>query len=80
MPLSSSACPQNDGVRRSAWFSRGLLASQGVGILIGGALAQVLGPEPVVALAGVAGLSAAAILAIAWTESRTEIIAKVHTS
>ncbi|WP_062356273.1 MFS transporter [Herbidospora yilanensis] len=58
----------------------GLLASQGVGILIGGALAQILGPEPVVALAGVAGLSAAAILAIAWTESRTEIIAKVHTS
>ncbi|GAB1823710.1 MFS transporter [Herbidospora sp. RD11066] len=57
----------------------GLLASQGVGILIGGVLAEALGPEPVVALAGVAGLSAAAILAIAWTETRTEIIDKVNT-
>nr|WP_246238848.1 MFS transporter [Acrocarpospora corrugata] len=56
----------------------GLLAAQGVGILIGGALAQELGPEPVVALAGAAGLSAAAVLAMTWTESRTEIIAKVR--
>ncbi|GAA1024090.1 MFS transporter [Acrocarpospora pleiomorpha] len=56
----------------------GLLAAQGVGILIGGALAQELGPEPVVALAGAAGLSVAAVLAMTWTESRTEIIAKVR--
>ncbi|WP_214103517.1 MFS transporter [Acrocarpospora catenulata] len=56
----------------------GLLAAQGVGILIGGALAQELGPEPVVALAGGAGLTVAAVLAMAWTESRSEIIAKVR--
>ncbi|GLX02993.1 MFS transporter [Microtetraspora sp. NBRC 16547] len=56
----------------------GLLAAQGVGILIGGAVAQELGPEPVVALAGAAGLSLAAWLATAWTESRTEIIAGVR--
>jgi MFS family permease len=56
----------------------GLLAAQGVGILIGGALAQELGPEPVVALAGAAGLSVAAVLAMTWTESRTEIITKVR--
>ncbi|MEW9528489.1 MFS transporter [Microbispora sp. NPDC049125] len=58
----------------------GLLAAQGVGILIGGAAAQQLGPEPVVALAGAAGLSAAAVLAMLWTESRTEIIASVRAS
>jgi hypothetical protein len=32
----------------------------------------------VVALAGTAGLSAAAVLAMVWTESRTEIITKVR--
>jgi MFS family permease len=56
----------------------GLLAAQGIGILIGGAVAQHLGPEPVVALAGAAGLSAAAVLAMVWTETRREIIAKVR--
>ncbi|MEZ0074118.1 MFS transporter [Planotetraspora sp. GP83] len=56
----------------------GLLAAQGIGILIGGVAAQKLGPEPVVALAGAAGLSVAAVLAMLWTESRTEIIAKVR--
>ncbi|GLW25284.1 MFS transporter [Microbispora triticiradicis] len=56
----------------------GLMAAQGTGILIGGAAAQRLGPEPVVTLAGIAGLCAAAVLAVLWTESRTEIIAKVR--
>lgn len=53
----------------------GILASQGIGILIGGALTQVLGPEPVVALAGIAGLSAATMLAMSWTRIRGEVIA-----
>jgi hypothetical protein len=57
----------------------GLLAVQGIGILIGGAAAERLGPEPVIALAGAAGLSLAAILATAWTESRMEVIARVRT-
>ncbi|GAA5068279.1 MFS family permease [Thermocatellispora tengchongensis] len=56
----------------------GLLAAQGLGILIGGAAAQELGPEPVVALAGAAGLAMAAILAMLWTESRSDIIARVR--
>lgn len=56
----------------------GLLAAQGIGILIGGAAAQKLGPEPVVALTGAAGLFVAAVLAMTWTESRTEIIAAVQ--
>jgi MFS family permease len=57
----------------------GLLAAQGIGIMIGGAAAQTLGPEPVVALAGAAGLSVAALLAMLWTESRAEIITRVRT-
>jgi MFS family permease len=56
----------------------GLLAAQGVGILIGGVLAQQFGPEPVVALAGVGGFAVAAVLSVLWTETRTEIIAKVR--
>ncbi|MFC4591829.1 MFS transporter [Sphaerisporangium corydalis] len=57
----------------------GLLAVQGIGILVGGAAAQALGPEPVVALAGAAGLSVAVMLAMLWTGSRTEIITRVRT-
>jgi MFS family permease len=53
----------------------GILAGQGLGILIGGAAAQTLGPEAVVALAGVAGLFAASILTLAWTQIRGEVIA-----
>jgi MFS family permease len=56
----------------------GLLASQGVGILIGGGAAQGLGPEPVVALSGAAGLAVAGVLAMLWTESRAEIISRVR--
>ncbi|MBG0826563.1 MFS transporter [Planomonospora sp. ID67723] len=56
----------------------GLLAAQGIGILIGGAAADELGPEPVVALAGAAGLFVAATLALVWTESRKEIIERVR--
>ncbi|HEU5156792.1 MAG TPA: MFS transporter [Streptosporangiaceae bacterium] len=53
----------------------GILAGQGLGILIGGALAQVLGPEPVVALAGVAGLTVATMLTLTWTHVRGGVIA-----
>jgi MFS family permease len=52
----------------------GILAGQGLGILVGGAAAQVLGPEPVVALAGVAGLSVAAMLSMTWTQVRGGLI------
>jgi hypothetical protein len=53
----------------------GLLASQGIGILVGGALAQAFGPAPVVALAGSAGLSVATMLAMSWTQVRGKVIA-----
>ncbi|MFF5213499.1 MFS transporter [Streptosporangium sp. NPDC000396] len=57
----------------------GLLAAQGVGILIGGAAAVKLGPEAVVALAGAAGFVVAAALALFWIEARKKIIEKVRT-
>ncbi|WP_030905182.1 MFS transporter [Streptosporangium amethystogenes] len=57
----------------------GLLASQGVGILVGGAAADHLGPEMVVALAGATGLAVAAALAVLWRGSRREIIERVRT-
>jgi MFS family permease len=56
----------------------GLLAAQGIGILVGGAAAQVLGPAPVVALAGTAGLGFAAILALGWTHQRSKVIADMR--
>ncbi|MER6175488.1 MFS transporter [Streptosporangium sp. NPDC001681] len=56
----------------------GLLASQGVGILVGGAAADHLGPEMVVALAGATGLAVAAALAVLWRASRREIIERVR--
>ncbi|WP_329087224.1 MFS transporter [Streptosporangium sp. NBC_01469] len=56
----------------------GLLASQGVGILVGGAAADHLGPELVVAMAGATGLVVAAALAALWRSSRREIIERVR--
>ncbi|MFI6505678.1 MFS transporter [Nonomuraea typhae] len=56
----------------------GLMAVQGIGILIGGFAAERLGPEPVVALSGVMGVTSAAVLAMVWTESRGDIAARVR--
>ncbi|MFC6081123.1 MFS transporter [Sphaerisporangium aureirubrum] len=71
--------PANRRAQAFGLVQSGLLGVQGIGILIGGAAAQALGPEPVVALAGAAGLSVAALLAMLWTESRAEIITRVRT-
>lgn len=54
----------------------GLMAAQGIGILVGGLAAEQLGPEPVVALAGVMGVTSAAVLAMIWTESRGDLAAR----
>ncbi|MDX3099829.1 MFS transporter [Nonomuraea angiospora] len=51
----------------------GLMAVQGIGILVGGFAAERLGPEPVVALAGFIGLICAAVLALLWTEPRERV-------
>ncbi len=56
----------------------GLLAAQGIGILVAGAAAQILGPEPVVALAGAAGLACATMLTMRWTQARGHIIKRMR--
>ncbi len=57
----------------------GLLAAQGLGILIGGAATQAIGqPELVVAVAGAAGLCAATLLALGWKHLRDEAISAVR--
>jgi MFS family permease len=56
----------------------GLLAAQGLGILAGGAAAQAIGPELVVALSGLLGLTAATVLALGWTHRRSAMIASIR--
>ena len=51
----------------------GLYAVQGLGILAGGAVAQVVGAPLAVALAGLAGLTAATMLAMNWTHLRVSL-------
>jgi len=56
----------------------GLYAVQGLGILAGGAVAQLTGPPLAVGLAGLMGLTAATMLAMSWTRLRTRLIQAQH--
>jgi MFS family permease len=49
----------------------GLYAVQGLGVLAGGAVAQAIGPPLAVGLAGLIGLTAAAMLAATWAQLHT---------
>ena len=73
------ALPAARRVRAFAVAQSGLLASQGLGILTGGAVAQRMGPARAVALAGLLGLLAAAALATGWTRRHTELISLLMT-
>jgi MFS family permease len=53
----------------------GLYAAQGLGVLVGGAVAEAVGPTLTVGLAGLAGLTAATTLAMTWTHVRSRAIA-----
>jgi hypothetical protein len=52
----------------------GLYAVQGLGILVGGAVAQLIGAPLAVGLAGLVGLTAATMLATSWTHLRGRLI------
>jgi MFS family permease len=52
----------------------GLYAVQGLGILAGGAVAQLIGARLTVGLAGLVGLTAATMLAMRWTHLRGRLI------
>lgn len=69
-----AAVPPDGRARAFGLAQSGILAGQGVGILAGGAAAQYLGPETVVALAGVLGLSVAAMLTLTWNQLRGVLI------
>jgi MFS family permease len=56
----------------------GLLAVQGLGILAGGAVANVTGAPVAVGLAGMLGLCAAAVLSMSWTLRRGEVMSGVR--
>ena len=63
----------NPSTRASAFglAQSGLYAVQGLGILAGGAIAQAIGAPLAV---GLAGLTAATMLAISWTRLRLQLI------
>ena len=67
------ALPASGHARAFGIAQSGLLAAQGLGILAGGALAQRIGPQAAVAVAGLLGLVLAAALANDWTRQRGEI-------
>jgi MFS family permease len=52
----------------------GLYAVQGLGILAGGAIAELIGAPLAVGLAGLVGLTAATMLAMSWTQMRGRLI------
>ena len=67
--------PDSGRARAFGLAQSGLLAAQGLGILIGGAAAQAIGPQPVVALAGLLGLASATLLALGWTRRSAKLVA-----
>ena len=58
----------------------GLYAVQGIAILAGGAVADIVGAPTAVGLSGVAGVSAAAGLAMGWIRLRRQVIASQRPS
>ena len=68
------ALPTSGRARAFGVAQSGLLAAQGLGILIGGAIAQQAGPQAAVALAGLLGLVLATGLATGWTRQHREMI------
>jgi predicted MFS family arabinose efflux permease len=73
-----TALPAARRVRAFAVAESGLLAAQGLGILTGGAVAQRIGAPRAVALAGLIGLLAAAVLATDWTRRHAELISLLN--
>ena len=68
------ALPAGAKVPAFAVAQSGLLAAQGLGILTGGAVAQRMGVQAAITLAGLIGLVAAAALATVWTHRHGQLI------
>lgn len=72
-----AAVPPSERGQAFGLAQSGILAGQGLGILIGGAAAESIGPEAVVALAGLSGLVATMILIPSWSRVRRRLIASM---
>ena len=68
------ALPRGQQVPAFAVAQSGLLAAQVLGIVAAGAVAQRVGPQAAVALAGLLGLIAAAVLATDWIHRHGEVL------
>jgi predicted MFS family arabinose efflux permease len=66
-----AALPNGQRGRAFSVAQSGLLAAQGLGILMAGAAARWISPPAVVAIAGVLGVVAAAVLATEWARHRS---------
>jgi MFS family permease len=73
------ALPRAQQVCAFAVAQSGVLAAQVLGILAAGAVAQRVGPQAAVALAGLLGLVAAAVLATDWIHRHAEVLALLDT-
>jgi Major Facilitator Superfamily len=71
------ALPETERARAFAVAQSGLLAAQVAGLLAAGAVAKRLGPPAAVALAGLLGLVAAAVLATDWIRRHAELLARL---
>ncbi|MEU0533320.1 MFS transporter [Amycolatopsis tolypomycina] len=60
---------------RTLGFARtGMIAGQGLGVVAGGVLAQLVGPAAAIALAGTAGALVALAAAAAWARRRPDVV------
>jgi hypothetical protein len=71
------ALPRAEKASAFAVAQSGLLAAQVAGLLVAGAVAKRLGPPAAVALAGLLGLVAAAVLATDWIRRHAELLARL---
>lgn len=62
--------PDEVGGRTVGWMRTGLRAGQGLGVVVGGVLADALGSAEAITAAGLAGTAAALVGATAWHRNR----------
>lgn len=79
-PSSPSPWRADAGDPRQGVAQSGLYAVQGIGILAGGDVANVLGAPAAVGLSGIAGVLVAVSLAMSWTRLRGQVIASQRPS
>jgi MFS family permease len=80
IPAFARALTPETRARAFGVAQSGLYAAQGIGILVGGVIADALGAPMAVGLAGLVGVCAAAGLAVNWTRLCGAVIASQRPS